>query len=215
MITGAELYRDDSYVVYINGSVIGVTRFPVRFVQSFRRLRRAGRFSEFVSIYTNSHHRAVHIASDGGRICRPMIIVENGQSKVTSEHIRQLKARARTFDDFLTDGLIEYLDVNEENDSYIALYESEIIPVTTHLEIEPFTLLGAVAGLIPYVRCLLLRRVALLTFFVSAAASQPVSEKHSQSCSLLLAVHCLTHRAQYQCAMGKQAIGAIAYNQVS
>ena len=150
LVTGAELYRPDSYIVYLNGNVLGVTRFPVRFVQSFRKLRRAGRISEFVSIYTNTHHQTVHIASDGGRICRPMIIVENGRPRVTDDHIRQLKSGARCFDDFLTAGLIEYLDVNEENDSYIALYEREILPQTTHLEIEPFTILGAVAGLIPY-----------------------------------------------------------------
>merc|ERR1711970_943289 len=54
------------------------------------------------------------------------------------------------FNDFIKKGLIEYLDVNEENDSSIALYESEIEPETTHLEIKPFTLLGVCAGLIPY-----------------------------------------------------------------
>ncbi|CCF48027.1 hypothetical protein NDA11_002595 [Ustilago hordei] len=180
LLTGAELYRPDSYIVYLNGNVLGVTRFPQRFVMQFRRLRRAGHISEFVSIYTNSHHQTVYIASDGGRICRPLIIVDpvTGQPRVTDSHIQQLKAGIRCFNDFLHNGLLEYLDVNEENDSNIALYERDIKPrYTTHLEIEPFTILGAVAGLIPY-------------------------PHHNQS-----------PRLTYQCAMGKQAVSAIAYNQ--
>ena len=60
-------------------------------------------------------------------------------------------AKTLTFDDFLRKGLIEYLDVNEENDSLIALKEADLANERyTHLEIEPFTLLGVCAGLIPY-----------------------------------------------------------------
>lgn len=87
LATGTEIYGFHTFVVNVNGTIIGLTRYPSRFVAQFRKLRRARRISEFVSIYINNHHHAVHIASDGGRICRPTIIVENGQPKVSSEHI--------------------------------------------------------------------------------------------------------------------------------
>lgn len=87
LATGTEIYGTSTFVVNVNGTIVGLTRFPSRFVTNFRKLRRAGKFSEFVSVYINHHHRAVHIASDGGRICRPMIIVENQQPRVTTEHI--------------------------------------------------------------------------------------------------------------------------------
>ena len=40
--------------------------------------------------------------------------------------------------------------MNEENDCRIAIGEKYIGPATTHLEIEPFTILGVCGGLTPY-----------------------------------------------------------------
>ena len=56
----------------------------------------------------------------------------------------------KDFTDFLKEGLIEYLDVNEQINALIALSEENIEKGTTHMEIEPFTILGIVSGLIPY-----------------------------------------------------------------
>ena len=62
----------------------------------------------------------------------------------------QIKSKEWGFSELLQRGLVEYLDVNEENNCLIALYEKNCGSQTTHLEIEPFTILGVVAGLIPY-----------------------------------------------------------------
>lgn len=106
-VTGEELHHMGSVLVFLNGSILGIHRNPARFVAILRGLRRCGKLGEFVSIYTQ--HDSVHIASDGGRVCRPLIICNNGVPRVQQQHLDKLKDESWTFTDFLRNGLVEYL----------------------------------------------------------------------------------------------------------
>ncbi len=183
MVSALDLYSPNTFLVFLNGVIVGISRDAQRFVCDLRNLRRAGRVAPFVSIYRTLTQRTINISSDGGRVCRPLIIVKNGMPLITTQDIDDLMQGSKKFEDFVMTGKIEFLDTNEETDCDIAVDEHSIkineqeYPDTTHLEIAPFTILGPVAGLIPY-------------------------PHHNQS-----------PRNTYQCAMGKQAIGTIGYNQ--
>jgi DNA-directed RNA polymerase III subunit RPC2 len=73
-------------LVVLNGNILGVHRRPKYFVRSFREMRRRGRVGEFVSVYMQ--HDTVQIASDGGRVCRPLIICDAGVPRVRQEHLQ-------------------------------------------------------------------------------------------------------------------------------
>lgn len=98
----------------------------MQFRESFLLLRRSGRIRPYVSIHVNESERCIQICCDGGRLCRPLIIVDRGVSRVGPRHIQELMEGVRTFEDFVTDGLIEYVDVNEENDCLVSVSEKQI-----------------------------------------------------------------------------------------
>ena len=136
--------------VFLNGHLLGIHRYHNRFLQQFRELRRRGRIDPFTSIQYNATLKSITIATDEGRVCRPLIIVDNGVPRVSKFLMKQLAQGITNFYDFLKSGIIEYLDVNEENNSYIAMREEDISAQSTHIEIEPFTIMGVVAGLVPF-----------------------------------------------------------------
>jgi DNA-directed RNA polymerase III subunit RPC2 len=52
--------------------------------------------------------------------------VEKGMPKLKQKDIEDLALGLKDFNDFLKEGIIEYLDVNEENNALIALNETYI-----------------------------------------------------------------------------------------
>ena len=121
ILTASELHSRGSYIIFLNGLLLGIHRHPKRLLTLFRRLRREGRIRPYIrcvgrqgyrglcsflpvvfpgsscplfpfsivsSIYVNDVQRSITIASDSGRLCRPLIIVDKKRPRVQSQHIR-------------------------------------------------------------------------------------------------------------------------------
>lgn len=73
------------YIVYVNGKPIGFTKEPYELTAVIRGLRRSRYIHEFVSVYYKPVLRCVHVVSDGGRLCRPYIIVRESTPLVTQD----------------------------------------------------------------------------------------------------------------------------------
>ncbi len=136
--------------VFFDGRFVGYTDKPEELVKKIRELRRKGEISYQVNVAYHKHLNEVRIFTDSGRVRRPLIIVENGKSKLTKEWIEKLKKGKVTLKDLIKNGIIEFLDAEEEENAFIALKEDEVTENHTHLEIHPSTILGLSASLIPY-----------------------------------------------------------------
>ena len=141
---------EQSANLYVNGKLIGKVNKPSEFIADLKSKRRSNKISPYTTIAYNEESNDIHISTDAGRAIRPLIIVENGKSKLTDEHIEKMKKGELSFTDLVKMGIIEYIDAEEEENSYIANYEDELTEKHTHLEIDPLSILGIGAGVAPY-----------------------------------------------------------------
>lgn len=164
--TGHEINSTQACLVFLNGTILGAHTAPQQFVTHLRKMRRRGLgVGEFVSVYFHPEQRAVHIATDGGRVCRPLILVDEatGLPELKQYHLESLALGTMDIKDLLREGIVEYVDCNEENNTLIAVTENDLAvalhlakqhperkrKMYTHLEVDPFTILGVVGGIIP------------------------------------------------------------------
>ncbi len=136
--------------IFFDGKYIGTTEEPEKLVKTILEKRRTGQISNQVNVAYYPHLNEIRILGDSGRVRRPLIVVENGRPKLQKEHIEQLKKGEMTWNDLIKEGIIEYLDAEEEENAYIAIKEEDLTPQHTHLELDPALILGLSASFIPY-----------------------------------------------------------------
>jgi len=136
--------------VFLDGKFIGSIKGPKEFVDKIREKRRNQELSYEINIKNDPAFGIVIISTEPGRALRPLIIVENGSSMLKPEHLVRLDQNEMTWNDLIKEKIIEYLDTSEEENALVALYENELTPDHTHLEIDTMDLFGVITSLVPY-----------------------------------------------------------------
>ncbi|GAB7013917.1 DNA-directed RNA polymerase subunit B [Halolamina salina] len=136
--------------VYVNGSLVGTHPDPEELAAQIRESRRNGEVSEMVNVAVKDRTREVIVNADSGRARRPLIVVDDGEPRLTDEHIEAIEDDELEFDDLVDRGIVEFIDAEEEEDILVAVDEDDLTENHTHLEVDPQLIFGIGAGMIPY-----------------------------------------------------------------
>lgn len=136
--------------VFFNGRYIGNVGNPDEFTKSIRDKRRFGELPVQMNIRNDVNFNIITISTEPGRVLRPLIIADNGVSRLKEEHLIEIEREEIKWEDLVKKGIIEYLDAAEEENAMVALYSEEINSKHTHLEIDTIDLFGVVTSLVPY-----------------------------------------------------------------
>ena len=150
----------DATRVFVNGVWHGVHRNPARLMETLRTLRRKGDINPEVSMIRDIREKELKIFTDAGRVYRPLFIVEDDESlghkelKVRKGHIAKLMAteyqdieggfedvEEYTWSSLLNEGLVEYIDAEEEESILIAMQPEDLEPAEGNeendLDVDP------------------------------------------------------------------------------
>ena len=140
--------------IFVNGNWIGMHEHANFVIDKLVMLRRQKKIPSEISIVRDIINKEIKILTDGGRIQRPLLVVKDNQLLIKPHHIKELKHQGEDFSYLMKEGLVEFLDVEEEENAMVAMYMSNLeesyCRTYTHCEIHPAMILGVSASCIPF-----------------------------------------------------------------
>ena len=142
--------RHEGAKVFVEGHLLGYSDSPEELVDRIREMRRRGEISGEANIAYYADHNEIYVNCDEGRIRRPLILVREGQPLLKARHIRNMQAGRWKWSDLVREGIIEYLDAEEEENAYVAVDQTKVTEEHTHTEICNYAILGVTGSIIPF-----------------------------------------------------------------
>jgi DNA-directed RNA polymerase II subunit RPB2 len=144
----------DGFKCIVSGVWIGNIDDPDASAKCLRQCRAQGILPFDVGIAINRVDKELKILTDMGRACRPLIVVNNNVPATKERNLETYFTSNNPWSRLIQEGIIEYLDANEEEDCMIAMTETDIETNPyfnyTHMEIHPSMMLSISASTIPF-----------------------------------------------------------------
>jgi DNA-directed RNA polymerase subunit B len=112
--------------VYVNGDLVGLHEDPMSLVLEIRERRRSGLLSHEVNVRYDENMGEIIINCDEGRIRRPLLVVKDGHLVLSKKHLEDLKLGRSRFSDLVRNGVVEWIDAEEEEDTFITMYPFDV-----------------------------------------------------------------------------------------
>jgi DNA-directed RNA polymerase II subunit RPB2 len=121
--------------IFVSGEWIGMTDTGTKLVNYLKEKRLHGEIHRFVSIIYNRTLNEIIINTDGGRIIRPLLRVDNNKLLITQDIINKINltttdrpGKINNLAQLLTEHpeVIEYVDIEESENCMVAMYAKDV-----------------------------------------------------------------------------------------
>ena len=107
--------------VYVNGDLVGTHTESSKLLAEIRERRRCGLLSQEINIRFDEEMDEIIINCDEGRLRRPLLVINEGRTILTRKHIEGMREKKVKWNDLFREGVLEWLDAEEEEDSMIVV----------------------------------------------------------------------------------------------